>query len=86
MADFNQLRIRENNKTLIAFQARFGLFEYNIMLFRLCNWLASFQLYINDTLREYLDIFCSTYLDNILIYGKYKLEHEVHLKNILTCL
>ncbi|KAG0153116.1 hypothetical protein PDIDSM_2075 [Penicillium digitatum] len=38
------------------------------------NWSpASFQRFINDTLREYLDCFCTAYLDDILIYSRTRL-------------
>jgi len=42
-----------------------------------------FQKYINDTFREFLDKFCITYLDNVLIYSNNKLKHEVYIKLIL---
>ena len=32
---------------------------------------------------NYLDNFCTTYLDNILIYLDNKLEHEHHVKKVL---
>lgn len=54
------------------------------MPFGLCNGSASFQHYINDTLREYLDIFCTAYLDDILIYSEDELEHEVHVRKVLS--
>jgi hypothetical protein len=38
------------------------------MPFNLINALASFQAFINDIFREYLDIFVVAYLDDILIY------------------
>jgi cell fate regulator YaaT (PSP1 superfamily) len=53
------------------------------MPFGLCNGPASFQNFINDTLREYLDIFCTAYLDDILIYSETEEEHERHVKLIL---
>jgi hypothetical protein len=31
---------------------------------------------MNDTLFEYLDDFCTIYLDNILIYSEDLVEHE----------
>ena len=39
------------------------------MPFSLTNILASFQELINNIIREYLDIFALTYLDNILIFS-----------------
>ncbi|KAG0159950.1 hypothetical protein PDIDSM_7477 [Penicillium digitatum] len=40
------------------------------MPFGLTGAPASFQRFINDTLREYLDCFCTAYLDDILIYSR----------------
>jgi len=53
------------------------------MPFGLCNGPASFQNFINDTLQEHLDIFCTAYLDDILIYSENEAEHEEHVKKIL---
>jgi hypothetical protein len=39
------------------------------MLFELKNTSVTFQRLINDTLREYLNDFVITYLDDILIYS-----------------
>ena len=83
IAAFNRLRIKEGAEELTAFRTRFGLFEYLVMPFGLCNGPASFQHFINDTLREYLDDFCTAYLDDILIYSDVESEHEIHVKRIL---
>ena len=80
---FNRLKIVERDKWKIAFKIRYGLFEYIVRLFGLCNGLASFEHYINDTLRKYLDIFCTAYLDNILIYSNFLHENKRHVKIIL---
>ena len=53
------------------------------MPFGLCNGPASFQNYINDTLQEYLDDFCTVYLNDILIYSEIKAEHKIHVKRVL---
>jgi len=53
------------------------------MLFDLCNESVSFQKYINNTLREHLNKFCTAYLNDILIYFNNELEHEIHVKLIL---
>ena len=39
---FNKIRIREKNNFLTVFRTRFGLFEYLVMFFGLCNESASF--------------------------------------------
>ncbi len=53
------------------------------MLFDLCNESVSFQKYINNTFHEHLNKFCTTYLNNILIYFNNELEHKIHVKLIL---
>jgi len=53
------------------------------MFFNLCNEFISFQKYINNILCKHLDKFCTTYLNDILIYFDNELEHEIHVKLIL---
>lgn len=53
------------------------------MPFGLCNAPGTFQSYINDTVREYLDVFCTAYLDNILSYSDNEDEHIEHVLKIL---
>ena len=72
IAAFNEIRIKEGEEEKTAFLTRYGLFEYTVMPFGLCNAPSTFQAFINDVLREYLDVFCSAYLDDILIYSDNK--------------
>ena len=83
IAAFNRLCIQEGDEALTAFCTHFGLFEYLVMPFGLCNSPASFQNYINDTLQEYLNDFCTVYLDDILIYSEIEAEHKIHVKRVL---
>jgi hypothetical protein len=53
------------------------------MLFELKNTLIIFQRLINNTLREYLDDFVITYLDDILIYSDDLEMHCSHVHKIL---
>ena len=63
----HKLRIKEGEELKTAFRTRFGLFEWLVMPFGLSGSPASFQRYINETLREYLDEFCSAYVDDVLV-------------------
>jgi Reverse transcriptase (RNA-dependent DNA polymerase) len=56
------------------------------MPFRLINTSATYQALINNILREYLDNFIVTYLDDILIYSKNKKEHTGHIIKVLKTL
>ena len=62
------------------------MFEYTVMPFGLTNAPATFQHFINDTLREYLDVFCTAYLDDILIYSDTLEEHKVQVRQVLEAL
>ena len=52
------------------------------MSFKLTNASANFQSYIHLTLREYLNIFCNVYFNDILIYSNNKNIHEKHVRLI----
>ncbi len=80
---FNRLWIKEEDEAFIVFCTRFELFKYLVMLFNLCNESVSFQKYINNTLHEHLNKFCTAYLNDILIYFDNELEHKIHVKLIL---
>jgi hypothetical protein len=38
---------------------------------------------MNDILFDYLNDFCTTYLDDIMIYSNNELEHEMYIKKVL---
>ena len=78
IAAFNNIRMRPGEEYLTAFRTRFGLYESLVMPFGLTGAPATFQRYINDALREYLD--------DILIYSRTRTEHEEHLRLVLTAL
>ena len=80
---FNKTRIKVEKEEKIVFLIRYKLFEYIVILFELYNLLSTFQVFINKTLREYLDVFYSIYLNNILIYSNSKDEYIKYIKNVL---
>lgn len=85
-AAFNLLRVKEGDKWKTAFRTPWGLFEYNVMPFGLANAPACFQCFIQWVLREYIDIFCFVYLDDILIFSETETEHAEHIEKILAAL
>jgi hypothetical protein len=86
IAAFNRLRIADGEEWLTAFRTRCGLFEYLVMPFGLANAPSTFQHFVNDVLRPYLDIFCTAYLDDILIYSENLHEHREHVRSVLNAL
>jgi Reverse transcriptase (RNA-dependent DNA polymerase) len=53
------------------------------MLFGLINASATFQSYINEALRGYLDIFCIIYLNDIIVYSERVEDYEKHVRKVL---
>ena len=83
IAAFNKLRMHPDSEDHTIFKPRFGAFKYLVMPFGLYNGSASWQSYMNDLFFEYLDKFCSNYLDNILIYSDTYEEHVQHVQTVL---
>jgi transposase InsO family protein len=84
-AAFHKIRIAKGEEWKTAFRTRYGLFEWLVTPFGLANAPSSFQKYINLTLRDYLDDFCSAYLDDVLIYSSGTLkQHQQHVKKVLA--
>src|SRR5437762_10064997 len=53
------------------------------MLFDVKNGPGTFQHYINNSLREFLDVFVTAYIDDILIYSSTLSEHRKHVRMVL---
>ena len=86
IAAFNKLRVAKGDEWLTAFRTRYGLFEYLVMPFGLANAPSTFQHYVNDALRPYLDVFCMAYIDDILIYSETLSEHRQHVRLVLKAM
>jgi len=56
------------------------------MFFNLINASITFQTFVNNILRRYLNQFVILYLNDILVYSKTKKEHVQHVKKILQTL
>ena len=82
-ATFHKIRITEGDEWMTAFRTRYGLFEWFVTPFGLANAFSIFQRYINWALRDFLNEFCSAYVDDILIYiDGSRTEHQKQIKKI----
>ncbi|KAI0993287.1 hypothetical protein K3495_g14897, partial [Podosphaera aphanis] len=82
---FHRVRIREGDEWMTAFRCRLGLFEWLVTPFGLANAPATFQRYINEQLREHLDIDATAYVDDVLAYTDgSKEEHWRTVRSILS--
>jgi hypothetical protein len=67
---FNRIRIITlENKDLLTFCTPLNNYKSKVLQFGLINSLATFQRFINNTLFDYLNVFCTVYINNILIYS-----------------
>jgi hypothetical protein len=80
---FHRIRIDAASKELTTFRTRYGTYKYQVLPFGLTNGPATYQRYMNEVLFDYLDDFCTAYLDDILIYSDNVLEHEHYVKLVL---
>ena len=82
---YYRIRIKEGEEWKTAIRTRFGLYEFTVMPMGLTNAPATFQAVINHALREYLDVFATAYLDDVLVYTNGTLdEHREHVKKVLA--
>jgi len=77
------VQMKEGKEWKTAFWTRYGHYKYTVMPFGLKNTPVTFQRLINDTLREYLDDFVITYLNDILIYSDDLEMHRSHMHKVL---
>ena len=80
---YHRLRMAKGEEWKTAFHTRYGLFEYCVMPFGLCNAPGTFQHHMNNTFRDYLDDFLANYMDDLLVYSKTLKEHKIHVRKVL---
>ena len=64
------------HRTKTAFCTQEGLFEFNVMPFRLCNAPATFQWLKDSVLAGLQWSACLDYIDDIIIMGKTLHSHQ----------
>ena len=86
MTAYNNIRIKKGDEYKTTFRTRYGHYEWNVMSLGLCNASATFQEYMNNLLREYLDQRVIVYLNDILIYSVNEDEYTTLILKILKTL
>jgi hypothetical protein len=80
---YHLIRIKEGDEWKIAFQCRYGLYEFLVMLFGLSNAPATFQDMMNYIFRDMLDQGVIADIDNVLIYAETEEKHDELIKEVL---
>jgi transposase InsO family protein len=80
---FHRIRMDPQSEELTTFRTRYGSYKCKVLPFGLTNGPATYQRYMNDVLFDYLDDFCTAYLDDILVYSEDPLDHTLHVQKVL---
>ncbi|EDO04015.1 hypothetical protein SS1G_06497 [Sclerotinia sclerotiorum 1980 UF-70] len=80
---FHRIRMDPASEEYTTFRTRYGAYKCKVLPFGLTNGPATYQRYMNDILFDYLDDFCTAYLDDILIYSEDPSEHDTHVRKVL---
>jgi hypothetical protein len=83
---YHQIRVKAEDVPKTAFRTRYGHYEFLVLPFGLTNAPATFMHLMHQTFREQLDDFVIVFLDDILVYSKTLVEHEVHVRKVLDIL
>ena len=79
---YYQVPMHENSREISAFITPFGLYEYTVMPFGLCNAPSTFQRYMNYVIKNMKDVY--VYLDDIIVASNSWEEHIMKLKELFT--
>jgi hypothetical protein len=82
-SDYHQVRMKYEDINKTSFRTRYGHYQFTVVPFGLSNAPIGFMCLMNGIFRDYLDKFVIVFLDEILIYSKYKEENEQHLRMVL---
>jgi len=84
---FHKIWIAAEDKWKTVFHMRYRLYEWMMTSFELVNVSSTFQRYINWVLQNFLNKFCSVYVNDILIFTDELLhQHRNHVWKILLWL
>jgi len=80
---FHLIRIRDGDEWKMTFRTWNGLYEFQVMPFRLTNAPSTFQDMMNHVFSDMLDVRLLVYMDDILMYAQTQEEHDSQVKKVL---
>ena len=79
---FHQIEMDLASRSKTAFAVPWGLFEYTVMPFGVCNGPSSFQRLVTLALSDCLGVDCLAYIDDILVYAASPTEMLSKLRRV----
>ncbi|KAH9102372.1 hypothetical protein AeMF1_021032, partial [Aphanomyces euteiches] len=80
------VRMEEKSIEKTAFICKFGLYEWLVMPFGLCNAVPQSERLMEDVLRDQLWKSCLVYLDDVIVFSQDFATHISRLREVLSCL
>ncbi len=80
---YHQIRVHQDSIAKTAMRTKYGLYEWLVLPFGLCNAPATSMVYMNQILHHLLDVCVVVYLDDVLIYSKLLEDHKKHVAEVL---
>ena len=77
-----EVEVAEEHREKTAFCMQEGLFEFNVMLFGLCNAPATLQRLMNSVLAGLQWTSCLVYIDDIIVVGSTSDQHLSNLQKV----
>ena len=81
---FHQIRMGPESRCKTAFAVPWGLYEYQVMPFGVCNGPSSFQRLVTMALGDLLFTDCLAYIDDIMVYAADPYEMLAKLQRVFT--
>lgn len=79
---YHQVEVEPKNQYKTAFITHEGQYIWKVMPFGFTNAPSTFQMLVNETLRELIGKCVIVYLDDILVYSQSESEHVQHLREV----
>ena len=86
LSGYWQVEVEPGDQEKTVFCILEGLFEFNVMLFGLCNASVTFQQLMDSVLSGLHWRDCLVYIDDIVVVGKSFEEHLHNLQQVLEWL
>ena len=80
---YYQIRVAAQDVHKTSMRTRYGLYEFFVMPFGLCNAPATFMFIMNGIFHDEMDECVVIYIDDILIYSRSEVEHARDLRKVL---
>ena len=79
-----QVEVEPSDRPKTAFSTPYGLYQFRVMPFGLCNAPSTFQRLMELVLAGLCWETCLIYLDDVIVYGRNWDEHLQRLRQVLT--